>query len=306
MDSTTKGTNAYVVYSTPLAARKAVSALNGSMILDRHLRVDGVAHPSPIDHRRCIFVGNLGFVDDESNIKAAEDEAGNKKPRRSHQQPADVEEGLWRTFNKCGKVESVRVVRDKVTRVGKGFAYVQFDDQNGVEAALQYNDQKFPPMLPRKLRVTRAKSIKKTATYSRPAGRDDSKNKNKSRTTFGQKPSAQSESLKGRAGKLLGRAGAAAFNFKKGGGRPERRSSDGQTPNKAAPTSGSGGIIRTPESFVFEGYRASKKEGKPRLGRERSEGKSKKRVGKPAGRSSRRGAAFKRAGGKKTGAKAAS
>lgn len=125
MDATTKSTNAYAVYTTPFAAREATKRLNGTMVLDRHLRVDSVAHPSKQDHRRCIFVGNLGFVDDESSINAAADEESGKKPRKA-KEPADIEEGLWRQFSKAGTVESVRVVRDKTTRVGKGFAYVQF------------------------------------------------------------------------------------------------------------------------------------------------------------------------------------
>lgn len=112
MDSTTQSTNAYVVYSTQLAAREAATRLNGSTVLDRHLRVDSVAHPAKIDHRRCVFVGNLGFVDDETNVKAAEDDQKNKRPRKT-KEPADTEEGLWRQFEKAGIVESVRVVRDK-------------------------------------------------------------------------------------------------------------------------------------------------------------------------------------------------
>lgn len=112
MDSTTHSTNAYVVYTTQLAAREATTRLNGSTVLDRHLRVDSVAHPAKIDHRRCVFVGNLGFVDDETNVKAAEDDQKNKRPRKT-KEPADVEEGLWRQFEKAGIVESVRVVRDK-------------------------------------------------------------------------------------------------------------------------------------------------------------------------------------------------
>ena len=126
MDATTRSTNAYAVYSTALATREAVKRLNGTIVLDRHLRIDSIAHPSKVDHRRCVFVGNLGFVDDESNIKAAEEqEDGAKKPKKS-KPPSDIEEGLWRQFEKAGSVESVRVVRDKTTRVGKGIAYVQF------------------------------------------------------------------------------------------------------------------------------------------------------------------------------------
>ena len=121
MDATTKSTNAYVVYSNAFAAREAVKKLNGTEVLGRHLRVDGVAHPSKTDHRRCVFVGNLGFVDDESML----DQGGENERKRS-KIPSDVEEGLWRQFGKAGTVESVRVVRDEKTRVGKGFAYVQF------------------------------------------------------------------------------------------------------------------------------------------------------------------------------------
>ena len=125
MDATTKSTNAYVVYSTVSAAREAPKRLNGTVVLERHLRVDGVAHPAITDNRRCVFVGNLGFVDDESSLHAAEDEENKRKPRNP-KQAADVEEGLWRQFSKAGTVESVRVIRDKSTRVGKGIAYVQF------------------------------------------------------------------------------------------------------------------------------------------------------------------------------------
>jgi nucleolar protein 12 len=122
MAATTKSTNAYVVYSTAFAAREAVKKLNGTMVLERHLRVDGVAHPAKTDHRRCVFVGNLGFVDDESML----DQGGENERKRS-KIPSDIEEGLWRQFGKAGVVESVRVVRDEKTRVGKGFAYVQFE-----------------------------------------------------------------------------------------------------------------------------------------------------------------------------------
>ncbi|KAI9831388.1 MAG: Nucleolar protein 12 [Phylliscum demangeonii] len=125
MDATAKSTNAYVVYSTVSAARDAVKHLNGTMVLDRHLRADSVAHPSQIDPRRCVFVGNLGFVDDDRNLRAVENEYRNGGKLRS--KPAgDVEEGLWRHFAEAGTIESVRVVRDSKTRVGKGFAYVQY------------------------------------------------------------------------------------------------------------------------------------------------------------------------------------
>ena len=109
MDTTTKSTNAYAVYTTQLAARTAVASLNGSIVLDRHLRVDSVAHPAKIDHRRCVFVGNLGFVDEETNPKSAQHEQINKRPYKA-KKPADIDEGLWRQFENVGIVEGVRVV----------------------------------------------------------------------------------------------------------------------------------------------------------------------------------------------------
>lgn len=125
MEATTKSTNAYAVYSTKLAAREAVKQLNGTVVLDRHIHVDQVAHPTKTDHRRCVFVGNLDFVDDDSQIREA-NEYGEEKKRKKNKVPGDVEEGLWRQFGKAGTVESIRVPRDPKTRVGKGFAYVQF------------------------------------------------------------------------------------------------------------------------------------------------------------------------------------
>lgn len=124
MDATTRSTHAYAVYSTNIAAREAARVLNGTVVLDRHLHVDEVAHPAKAEARRCVFVGNLPFVDDESAMREAEAAESGRKARK--QEPSDIEEGLWREFSKIGTVESVRVVRDPKTRVGKGFAYVQF------------------------------------------------------------------------------------------------------------------------------------------------------------------------------------
>jgi nucleolar protein 12 len=124
--ATTASTHAYAVYSSRAAARTAAARLNGSLVLGRHLRADEVAHPAPVVPRRCIFVGNLDFVDDDAALREDARATGRAGPRPRHRGPADVEEGLWREFGRVGSVESVRVVRDGRTRVGKGFAYVQF------------------------------------------------------------------------------------------------------------------------------------------------------------------------------------
>ncbi|KAL8992307.1 MAG: hypothetical protein Q9169_007199 [Polycauliona sp. 2 TL-2023] len=282
MDTTAKSTNAYVVYTTSLAARETVKRLNGTTVLDRHLLVDSVAHPRKTDHRRCVFVGNLGFVDDDSQINAAKAEQANQKPRK-RKEPSDIEEGLWRQFGKAGSVESVRVVRDANTRVGKGFAYVQFEDEVAMEKALAYNEKRFPPLLPRILRVTRAKKMtKNTMTKPQPGKRMNGTKT--SQANYVPKLDPAKQSLSGRAGKLFGRAGAAHLK--------DRRNLDGK-----APVNGAGKIVRTPEQIVFEGYRASSKQGQgAKIG-----GPKKKQQGKPGTRSSRRGAAFKAKGGRKVG-----
>ncbi|KGO63827.1 Nucleotide-binding, alpha-beta plait [Penicillium italicum] len=261
LDETTPSTNAYAVYTTLHAARKAPAALNGTMVLDRHLRVDSLAHPAEIDHKRCVFVGNLSFIDSETPEE--DEKTGKKKKARA---PADVEEGLWRIFNAHtgGKdkkaikknVEFVRVIRDSTTRVGKGFAYVQFYDGNGVEESLPLNGKNFPPMLPRKLRVTRARKIAKKREPSGPEAK-------KSRVDEAQK------TMQGRANRLLGRAGAAKV--------------------KSDANSTIAG-----NSFVFEGHRATEGSSSIKM-KQKSRGSKAKRES----RSSKRAAAYKAAGGRR-------
>ncbi|RMD39568.1 hypothetical protein DV735_g5560, partial [Chaetothyriales sp. CBS 134920] len=137
MEQTAHSTNAYAVFASEEAANLVVKKLNGSVVLDRHLRLDKLANPAAIDHKRCVFVGNLPFMDEE--LSENKDNRDQPQPRAKAKQAADPEEGLWRVFSRAGKVENVRVVRDKETRVSKGFAYVQFTDANAVEAALLFD-----------------------------------------------------------------------------------------------------------------------------------------------------------------------
>ena len=150
-----------------------------------------------------------------------------------------------------------------------------------METALLYNEKKYPPMLPRILRVTRAKDPKKTASYSKPGkGFDKDARSAKEHRGYTPKVSSQNQSLLGRAGKLLGRAGAAQFSSAGKDRGPKKKIT---------------GIAKTPEDIVFEGYRASSKQGKGTL---KLDGSGKKQ-GKPRTRSSKRGTAFKASGGKK-------
>lgn len=290
MDATTKSANAYVVYSTVAGAKKAVGKLNGSVILERHLRVDSVAHPAPTDHRRCVFVGNLGFVDDESVLNTDGDGETVKKKR--NKTPADIEEGLWRTFSKQGTVESVRVPRDPKSRVGKGIAYVQFYDANDVESAVLFDGKKFPPMLPRTLRVTRAKDPRRTANAlerrneKQMAASNDSKN-----TKYKKKLTPEERSMAGRAGRLLGRSAASSQGRKTRG--PDRGAGSGPGFKERALEG-----LKTPEQVVFEGARASSKGGRPRDlklgGKSKFKSKPKAKPGKPTGRGARRAAEWKK------------
>ncbi|TGJ87637.1 hypothetical protein E0Z10_g1104 [Xylaria hypoxylon] len=289
MSATTKSTNAYAVYSTPLASRTALKALNGSVVLDRHLRVDSVAHPSAVDHRRCVFVGNLGFVDDETVINTNAD--GETVTKKRHKVPSDTEEGLWKVFGEhAGKVESVRVPRDDKTRVGKGFAYVQFYDENDVEAALLLNEKKFPPMLPRALRVSRAKDPRKTAlamerSTKAPPKRADTKRKS---TKYTPKITPEQQSQAGRAGRLFGRSAAAKQHreLKDDRRKPRVRADRPQE---------SGDGIKPPEQFIFEGRRASSRDGKPRdLKFGKTKGKKGAVKAKAKGRGARRAAEWRK------------
>ncbi|KAI0844112.1 hypothetical protein F5Y00DRAFT_249492 [Daldinia vernicosa] len=293
MSATTKSTNAYVVYSTPLAARTALKELNGSVVLERHIRVDSVAHPNAVDNRRCVFVGNLGFVDDETVINTtAEGETTTKKRTKI---PADFEEGLWRIFGQhAGKVESVRIPRDPKTRVGKGFAYVQFYDTNDVESALLLDGKKFPPMLPRVLRVSRAKDPRKTALAMERAQKArleglHSQDKNSKSTKHKPKITPEQQSQAGRAGKLLGRAAAARQRHGvKGERRP--RKEDRKEPTAAE-------AFKSPEQIIFEGRRASEKDGRPAdLKFGKSKGKKGVVKAKTKSRGARRAAEWRKKG----------
>ncbi|KAF3919746.1 hypothetical protein ABW20_dc0107796 [Dactylellina cionopaga] len=173
--------NAYIVFKTVEGARSSLK-LNGTVILNHHIRVDSVAHPSKNDSRRCVFVGNLDF-------EAAE-------------------ESLWRHFSTCGKVENVRLIRDAKTNVGKGFAYVQFEDDLSVEKALLLNEKPMQVEKGRKrsLRVTRAKNMKRKAVPDSAPGATRAV---KRIGTYVPKADPRKSGMVGRAGKLFGRAGGA-------------------------------------------------------------------------------------------------
>ncbi len=144
-------------------------------------------------------------------------------------------------------------------------------------------------MLPRELRVSRCKAPHKTAramearmgkaaasSSDRRGGSDRRRpgNKKADEGRYVPKPTAESQTLAGRAGKLLGRFGAAQL-----AGKPPRGGKDNQKRRERkerfmsrgagggggdAAAGGEKGGIKGPEQFVFEGRRASARDGKPK------------------------------------------
>lgn len=118
--------NAYIVFKDKNSVNSALS-LHGTLLLGKHLRVDRCDEQKhSFNKKRTIFIGNLAF---------------------------DVEdEELWRHFETCGKVVNLRIIRDRETNFGKGFAYVQFDTIEGLQASLAMNGTIFKE---RSLRICR-------------------------------------------------------------------------------------------------------------------------------------------------------
>lgn len=100
--------NAYVMFEEVASAKEALE-VNGTKIFDRHIRVAMLKAP-PMDRNKAIFIGNLNFGADE--------------------------EQLHKVFEECGTIVSVRIVRDQVRGIGRGFAYVNFETTGAVELGL--------------------------------------------------------------------------------------------------------------------------------------------------------------------------
>ncbi|KAI8840374.1 RNA-binding protein 34-like protein [Chytriomyces cf. hyalinus JEL632] len=117
--------NAYLVYKDEESVDKALG-MNGQVFEGKHLRVDKAIKSDTTDSKKSVFLGNLSF---------------------------DIaDEALWEFFKDCGEVQTVRVVRDKRTNIGKGFGYVQFTERHAVQIALKMDGQE---LAGRKLRVTK-------------------------------------------------------------------------------------------------------------------------------------------------------
>ncbi|XP_012273382.1 nucleolar protein 12 [Orussus abietinus] len=115
---------AYIHFKSEESAKKAIK-LNGRKFNGNFLRVDIVAKANEKpDHKKAVFLGNLPFEVEENMI--------------------------WELFGDCGKIESVRIIRDSKTGIGRGYGYVNFQSVDSVALALNLDGSK---VLHREIRV---------------------------------------------------------------------------------------------------------------------------------------------------------
>lgn len=135
--------NGYVVFKEKSSVAKALGA-NGSVLLGNHIRVDKAAGAAHFDERTSVFVGNL---------------------------PHEVQdEQLWECFSECGRVQGVRLVRDKITGMGKGFGFVTFKTRDEASLALEMSGREIGGRRVRVVPVSKHQPAKKApqqSAYSR-------------------------------------------------------------------------------------------------------------------------------------------
>ncbi|TEB22964.1 hypothetical protein FA13DRAFT_1694751 [Coprinellus micaceus] len=213
--------NAYVVFAHPVpkenwpknlpppketvdpyeAAAMAVERCNNTVFMERVIRVDrvgqvakglakvaakegedaegGVGALVDADPKFTVFVGNLDFGSKEEDLRVFfENLLVAEKGQREEEEEEEEKTRTW--------VVRVRIVRDKDTQLGKGFAYIQFSDKECVDEVLAMDEVKLK-FAKRKLRVQRCKtlpgsSIKVKATG--PKSKDD-KDKKSTKTARG-------------------------------------------------------------------------------------------------------------------------
>ncbi|KAG5642548.1 hypothetical protein DXG03_002587 [Asterophora parasitica] len=238
--STANTVNAYIVFAHPVpadnrpvnlpppptvldpyeAARSAVKACDGSLFMERVIRVDLVGKKSAsalakavkdgeegasvelelvgADPKSSVFVGNLDFASKEEDLRVFF-EGVLSAERGPPPVDSDDEENEGTVKKPKSWVTRVRIVRDKETQLGKGFAYVQFavrmcsfsiddltdgffrpaQDRESVDEVLAMEPVKLK-FAKRKLRVQRCRTLPGSSASTRQAtaGKGESKNKN--------------------------------------------------------------------------------------------------------------------------------
>ncbi|XP_051676695.1 RNA-binding protein 34 isoform X6 [Oryctolagus cuniculus] len=119
-------------------SKKLAAIKNGTHIADGfRIRVDLASETSSRD-KRSVFVGNLPYKVEETAVE-------------EH-------------FLDCGNIVAVRIVRDQITGIGKGFGYVLFENKDSVHLALKLNNSE---LMGRKLRVMRSVNKEKLNSKSK-------------------------------------------------------------------------------------------------------------------------------------------
>ncbi|KAG6853561.1 hypothetical protein C0991_003231 [Blastosporella zonata] len=190
--------NAYIVFAHPVpaenrpknlppppevldpreAARQAVRICDGSTFMERVIRVDLVGKKElpgageemdmdiiGADPKSSVFVGNLDFASKEEDLRVFFE--GVVSSERGP--PPVIEEGEGEATKKSSSwVTRVRIIRDKDTQLGKGFAYVQFADHQCVDEVLALEPLKLK-FAKRKLRVQRCRTLPGSSSSTRQA-----------------------------------------------------------------------------------------------------------------------------------------
>lgn len=157
----------------PVLAALVAGTVDNSVFDGRHLRADVVVPLAPHeiiaagldkqrtadgsyigagaagahDPKRTVFVGNLDFEAHEEELRElferlVREERGNPPadlhaaPLRLDSQPCEEDSAVAQAFRELHPpewVQSVRIVRDRATQLGKGFAYVKFLDPQCVD-----------------------------------------------------------------------------------------------------------------------------------------------------------------------------
>ncbi|KAJ2915888.1 hypothetical protein MD484_g4503, partial [Candolleomyces efflorescens] len=195
------------------AAKQAVERGNNSVFMERVVRVDRVGkHKRALgeqggggggagggdeaqgdaDPKFTVFVGNLDFASKEEDVRVffeslVEKEKGPALALAKGEEGMDVDEEKEK--KRKGWVVRVRIVRDRETQLGKGFAYVQFSDKECVDEILALEEPKLK-FAKRKLRVERCKTIPGTSfkIKSTPSARPSSSSSSSTTSSSSKKP----------------------------------------------------------------------------------------------------------------------
>eukprot|EP01035_Chromulina_nebulosa_P027804 gene27804-36613_t len=165
--------NAYIVYKDEASVKAAIDSANNRVVNDRHIRVD-YCNPTHFDPKRTIFLGGLPIYIDEEELR----------------------EYIAKVLpNGQDDIESVRLIRDSESLIGKGIGYVLLTDKDAVMQALSLNQEVFKKRWPLRIslcgkrtkRMVAAKSKEQSSTDEVEGKGEDKEEKSSSNDEKAQK-----------------------------------------------------------------------------------------------------------------------